>query len=263
MSRRVRSALVVLLALGLAGAAAVYLRSDSTSARNTAPRPRPPVVYVLGDSFTTGIRGLTKEQAYAGQAARMLGWQAVIGGRVGSGFAEPGPAKQRFDTLFTRQFAWRPAPDMMLVSGGHNDVLTPMGQVRRRTVALIRRIRAHWPGTHLVIMGPTWGRDVGAKAIRVRNTIRAAAVSERVPFIDPIGQRWFTGNRRKGTGNAVHYIRADNIHPNPAGNRHMAACLVANLRTLGLARPVRGRPATPSPAATPPPVTAPTAAATP
>ncbi|MEU6036275.1 SGNH/GDSL hydrolase family protein [Actinomadura sp. NPDC047616] len=257
MSRRVLSALVVLLALGLAGTAATYLRSGSTSARKTAPPPRPPVVYVLGDSFTTGIRGLTSQQAYAGQAARLLGWQVVIGGRVGSGFAEPGPAKQRYDALFTRQFAWRPAPDMMLVSGGHNDVLTPARHVRRRTVQLIRRIRAQWPGTHLVIMGPTWGRDVGAKAVRVRDTIRAAAVSERVPFIDPIGQRWFTGNRKKGTGNAVHYIRADNIHPNLAGNRHMAARLVTNLRALGLARPVRGRPATPAPAGTPTAATTP------
>ncbi|MBX6769489.1 MAG: SGNH/GDSL hydrolase family protein, partial [Actinomadura rubrobrunea] len=213
------------------------------------PAPRQPVVYVLGDSFTTGIRGLTSQQAYAGQAARMLGWRVVIGGRPGSGFVSPGPAGRRFDALFTEQFAWRPAPDLMLVSGGHNDVLSPMGQVRRRAVELVRRIKVRWPGTHVVLMGPTWGRDVGKKALRVRDTIRAAAADARVPFIDPIGGRWFTGNRKKGTGNAVRYVRADGIHPNVEGNRYMARRLIADLRALGLDRPVRGRPASPAPAA--------------
>ena len=58
-----------------------------------------------------------------------------------------------------------------------------------------------------------------------------------MPFIDPLHERWITGNRRKGTGNAAEYILSDDTHPNAEGARYIADQFVEDLRRLKLVRP--------------------------
>ncbi|MFI6514737.1 SGNH/GDSL hydrolase family protein [Spirillospora sp. NPDC050679] len=203
---------------------------------------RAPVVLVLGDSYTTGIRGITPERAYAAQTARALGWQVVIAGHAGTGFAGTGGTGKTFATLYEEQLAWRPAPDMVLVSGGHNDVWYPPGLVQQNARTLLAKMRKRWPGTQLALVGPMWGGDPGPTALTVRDVLREAAAGLRVPFIDPLAERWITGNVRRRAGNAPRYIRSDGTHPNEAGNRYIAERLVADLRARKLDRPMLGRP---------------------
>lgn len=199
-----------------------------------------PVVMILGDSYTAGLPDVPPEQTFATDAARRLKWQLVIAGHYGSGFVTPGRTQQTFGMLFEEQLAWRPAPDMIVVSGGHNDWPHSYDQVKHAASRLLNTIKRRWPASRLVLMGPLWGGDPPPKALQVRDALQATAGELRVPFIDPLAEQWITGDIRSGIGNAPAYIRRDGTHPNPAGNRYVADRFVTDLRTLGLTRPKLG-----------------------
>jgi lysophospholipase L1-like esterase len=71
----------------------------------------------------------------------------------------------------------------------------------------------------------------------VADALRGVAEEDHIPFVDPLRERWITGNRRKGTGNAPRYILPDATHPTPEGAHYIAGLLVADLRRLKLAQP--------------------------
>ncbi|HEX2312846.1 MAG TPA: SGNH/GDSL hydrolase family protein [Thermomonospora sp.] len=203
-------------------------------------RPHAPVVFMLGDSYTAGIPSVPPEETYAAETARRLGWQVVIAGYAGTGFVARGRVGKDFAALFHAQLAWRPAPDMVVVSGGHNDRYPP-ARVRGAADRLLRDIRTRWPRSQVVLMGPLWGGDPPQRALLIRDVLRDAARTHQVPFVDPLAGRWITGHIRRDTGNARRYILRDGTHPNAAGNRYLADRLVTELRALGLDRPVLGR----------------------
>ncbi|XRQ04129.1 SGNH/GDSL hydrolase family protein [Actinomadura welshii] len=208
--------------------------------KDAAPERRdtPSVVMFLGDSYTVGDGRPRPETTYASATARLLGWQVVVGGRSGTGFVVK--RRDAFLGLFESQLGWRPAPDMLIVSGGHNDFRIPAPQVAAAAHLLLERARQRWPRTHIVLMGPIWGTGTPPQgAIAVRDALRNLAGQLGVPFVDPIGERWITGDPRTGAGNAPQYIKLDRTHPNDAGHRYLATRLVADLRRLGLDQPVR------------------------
>lgn len=209
-----------------------------------SPQPvagRAPVVMFLGDSYTAGDGGSTPSTTYAADAARILGWQVIVGGHGGTGFATPGRVKEPFPALFERQLAWRPAPDMLIVSGGHNDRHRPAAHVGIAAKELLGRVRSQWPDTHLVLIGPFWGTgDPTPSVLAIRDALEMVAYELDIPFIDPLHEQWVTGDRLDGTGNAGQYILPDRVHPTPEGHRYIATRLAADLKLLGLERPVRG-----------------------
>jgi lysophospholipase L1-like esterase len=213
--------------------------------RRANPRPKPaveraPVVMFLGDSYTAGGPGTTADTTYAAETGRMLGWQVIVGGRGGTGFVTPGRVKEPFPELFDRQLGWRPPPDMLIVSGGHNDRRVPGPEVGAAARDLLARVRASWPGSRLVLMGPMWGTGSPEPSVlSIRDTLQGVAGELRIPFIDPLREQWVTGDRRVGTGNAAVYILKDRVHPTPAGHRYIATRLVGDLTRLGLTRPAR------------------------
>jgi lysophospholipase L1-like esterase len=237
------SALAALICLaGCAAPAESKAHADASTAASGRPAARAtaPVVMILGDSYTAGLPDVAPEQTFAADAARRLRWQAVIAGHYGSGFVTPGRAHKTFAALFAEQLAWRPAPDMIVVSGGHNDWPHPYEQVRNAARQLLTEINTRWPASRLVLMGPLWGSDPPAKALQVRDALEEVAEELRVPFIDPLAEQWITGDIHSGIGNAPEYIRHDGTHPNAVGNRYFADRFIADLRKLGLTRPNPG-----------------------
>jgi lysophospholipase L1-like esterase len=200
-------------------------------------RSKAPVVMILGDSYSAGIPGVPAEATFAGDAARRLKWQVIIAGREGTGFVTPGKIRKTFSALFTEQLAWRPAPDMIVVSGGHNDWVHSFEVVRGAARQLLTSIKRRWPATTVVLMGPLWGSDPPPRGLQVRDALESVAKELRLPFIDPLAEQWITGDVHSGIGNAPRYVRADGTHPNAAGNRYVADRFIADLRKLGLTRP--------------------------
>ena len=234
------AAVAVLLALSACGSAEGKAHADSTlrtKARPTARVATAPVVMFLGDSYTTGKLGQLPEQTYAAQTARDLGWQVILGGFRGTGFVARGHVGKDFAALFQEQLAWRPAPDLVIISGGHNDVRHPPRVVGAAALRLLTTIRQRWPKTKLLMIGPMWGGDPTREASAIRTALAAVAARAHVPFVDPLAERWITGRRSEGTGNAPRYILSDGTHPTPAGARYLADRLVTDLRKLHLATP--------------------------
>ncbi len=208
--------------------------------RKDEPRKASSVVMFLGDSYTVGDRGVQPETTYASATARLFGWQAVVGGRAGTGFVATGRGREAFLSLFESQLGWRPAPDMLIVSGGHNDWRTPAPQVAAAARLLLERARQRWPGTHIVLMGPLWGTGSPMPgALAVRDALKNLAHQLRIPFVDPIGEQWITGDRLTGQGNAARLVKRDRTHPNQTGHRYVATRLAADIKRMGLAHPVR------------------------
>ena len=238
MSRRVVcgvAAVAALLASAGCGGAGRRARADSSATR---PQPRhAPVVMFLGDSYTTGRLGQVPELTYAADTARTLGWQVILGGYRGTGFVAEGHIHKNFADLFTEQLAWRPAPDLVIVSGGHNDRYHSPESVAEAARQLLTTIQYTWTGTRLLLIGPMWGGDPTRPVEEVRDALAGVASEQRVPFIDPLRERWITGDRVQGTGNAPMYILRDGIHPSTAGAHYIAGRLVADLRALKLAKP--------------------------
>jgi lysophospholipase L1-like esterase len=203
------------------------------------PTDRPPIVVMFGDSYTAGLREVPAERTYAAETARTMGWQVIIAGRAGSGFVTRGAGGQDFNELWAAQLSWRPAPDMIVISGGHNDVLQPVPAVAAAAERLLATVRLQWPRTRIVVLGPLWGGDPPPRALLVRDAVRNVAAATKTPFIDPLAGRWITGHAHRGGGNARQMVLRDGIHLSPAGNRHVADRLIHELRVLGLATPAR------------------------
>lgn len=241
MRRLVIVALATVLVIGIGTVAASTPRGERGRSSADATGPRAPVVFVLGDSYTMGIYRIKPEETYAADTARTLGWQIIFSGHSGIGFVETGRVGKTFTTFFDEQLAWRPEPDMVVVSGGHNDWKYPPEEVGEAALALLNSIKSRWPKAHLLLMGPLWGGDPPAKPLAIRDALKQSADALTVPFVDPLQEKWITGNVRRGQGNAAEYIRPDGIHPNPEGNAYIADRFVASLRSLGLDHPQRGR----------------------
>jgi lysophospholipase L1-like esterase len=196
-----------------------------------------PVVMFLGDSYTVGKLGQMPERTYAAETARALGWQPILAGFRGTGFVARGHVGQDFATLFDEQLSWRPAPDMVIIAGGHNDRIYQPATVTEAALRLISTVRLLWKGTKIVLVGPMWGGDPEPDVLITRNALANAATQEHVPFVDPLGEHWIIGDRLAGTGNTLRYILEDGTHPTPEGALYFAGRLISDLRGLHLTEP--------------------------
>ncbi|GAA0367419.1 SGNH/GDSL hydrolase family protein [Actinoallomurus spadix] len=235
---RCLAAAVVLLALTGCGSTERRARADSSARTPKRQAAHAPVVMFLGDSYTTGKLGQEPEQTYAAETARLLGWQVILGGYRRTGFIAKGQVGKDFARLFADQLSWRPAPDLVIVSGGHNDRRYPAQDVGEAARRLLDTVRQRWGSTRLLLIGPMWGGgDPPEEVMAIRDSMAQAAAEMKVPFIDPLQEQWITGDRKKGTGNAPEYILSDGTHPTAAGARHIAERLAADLRKLKLTKP--------------------------
>ncbi|NUP60794.1 MAG: SGNH/GDSL hydrolase family protein [Nonomuraea sp.] len=185
-------------------------------------RTSAPVMVFLGDSFTVGSGPVPRWRTYASESARLLGWQPVIAGAGGTGYLNEGKVGRTFQRSFEEELAWRPPPDVLVISGGHNDQRWSTARVRRAAAALLAEVRLRWPLTRIVMVGPIWLEEAPAKAYRVRDALAEVAVTEGVPFLDPMGRHWVTGRPSET-------VLPDGVHPTFAGHERIAAWLADEL----------------------------------
>ncbi|MBG0827594.1 SGNH/GDSL hydrolase family protein [Planomonospora sp. ID67723] len=182
-------------------------------------------VMIIGDSFTVGSGPVARWESYAALAARELDWQLITAGAAGTGFVNPGRVGRTFQDSFDRELAWRPAPDLLIVSGGHNDRNTPPSQVYGAAARLLDSIHERWPGTRVVVVGPLWMGTAPGWAFQVRDAVALAAAEAGAPFLDPLGQHW-----------SGAMVLADGVHPTLEGHVGIARWLVIALRENGFER---------------------------
>jgi lysophospholipase L1-like esterase len=243
---RVPTALGLVLVASLV-AAPIAVHSDDPAPPHRAAPPAPaqparghrqpvaPEAAILGDSYTAGANA-SPGRGYAERLARAMNWRhADIRGLPGAGYARPSVSGRHLLGVAKRVVHRRPA--VVVVVMGHNDWRVAPFVVEhdaRRTLALLRR---RLPGSRIVVVGPIWqSGDPAPRVVATRDAIRRAARRVGgVAWIDPLAERWFTGDKRRHTGNAAHYISADDNHPNDAGHAHIAKMLLRDLVALGIA----------------------------
>ncbi|MEU6718796.1 SGNH/GDSL hydrolase family protein [Nonomuraea sp. NPDC046802] len=188
-------------------------------APSSVPPPRKaPVIMFVGDSFTVGSGPVPRWRTYASLTARLLGWQPVIAGASGTGFVNRGRVGRTFQQSFEEELAWRPAPDLLVISGGHNDRSGSAEHVGQAAANLLRQARERWPGARIVLVGPIWLDEPPRRVYGVRDALAQAASREGVPFLDPLRRRW-----------PPDALLPDGVHPTAAGHERLAAWLAREL----------------------------------
>lgn len=225
MARRVRTALAILAAwCVLAALAGCTVEAGKTGLSHTPPPPAPraPVVMIIGDSFTVGWGPVRRWETYAAQAARRLGWQLITAGAGGTGYVNPGRAGRDFHASFRQELSWRPAPDLLIVSGGHNDRRVPASEVEAAADKLFTEVKTYWPEVRIVVIGPLWVSDAPRWAYDVRDAIAAAARRAGAEFLDPLAESDIVGDESDG-------VLPDGVHPTLRGHARLAGWLVRSL----------------------------------
>jgi lysophospholipase L1-like esterase len=205
------------------------------SAGTASRRHGPPDVAILGDSYTAGANASSPARGFAPRLARLMGWKdAFIRGLPGSGYVARGVTGRSMHALMARTVALRPR--LVLLVAGHNDSRADPARVSASALSDLSELRAALPHSRIVVVGPIWqGSDLRPGVAEVRDAIHDAVRQvPRVTWIDPLAERWFTGDRRQRTGNASRLISRDDNHPNDAGHEHIAKLLARDLQRHGV-----------------------------
>jgi hypothetical protein len=200
------------------------------------------VLAVVGASFTAGTGPDRPGLSWAVRLAGMLGWNAVVLGDPGAGYARPGfghegPARR----LIEREHLAALRPALVIVQFGHDDIGVPAAVERRQVRDTIGLIRAQAPQARIALVTVFTAGRASAAATAVDRVIVSSATAADPDVIigDPLRQRWVFGHAVRG-----------GLHPSAAGDEQIASIMDRLLRAHGV-RPVASARPTPSAQAAP------------
>lgn len=182
---------VVLLALALQKQDAL---SSASRAGAATPPPAPPSVAFVGDGYTSGSPDGGQGPAnYTALLAAREGWRVTNPSVDGAGYVAGPPLGDQVPKVVDAQ------PSLVVVSGGRADSRQAPDAVRDAAARLYADLRARLPQATVVVIGPMWiGGDAPRRMVRVRDAIRDSATAAKLPFVDPIEERWFNGRDADG-----------------------------------------------------------------
>jgi hypothetical protein len=255
VSRRLRPrdgalAVVVLMALAGIGYFLVGHRSPPPAGQQAVPgtistapsvAASGPLAVWVGDTWLAGEGVGGADDGIAARASRAMGWSYLLDLQSASGWTQTAIAKTERGAVpllgrITAAAAHRPR--IVLLEGGTNDAAHAAAASSVRAAAMTTMVAAKKAvpaGVPVVVIGPQWPDAAVPQAVlEIRAAVEAAAVAERLPFIDPIGEHWVTGSRASGTsagtGTAPAYTGTDGADPSAAGTSAYAADLARDLR---------------------------------
>ena len=196
---------------------ALLLLLSACSAPKEQTLPQSGTVLVLGDSIAAAY-GLSPEQSWVAVLGPLSGWQMINAGVSGDTSAQ---GRARLPALLE---AHRPAA--VIIELGGNDMLRRVsGQETVRILeAIVLEVRA--AGARPILMAIPAPSLAGAAFGNLSDADFYAEIAQRlkVPLVDDALAEVLSKPA----------FKLDQLHPNAAGHRELAAKVAAKLRRLGL-----------------------------
>ena len=164
-----------------------------------------PDVAFLGDSYTVGTGATTERDRWTSTLARTMEWDEHNYGVGGTNYGTAGqfdggnPYTDRVPTIVAA------APDMVIVSGGRNEM---SAEQEPGIAATFQELRAGLPDADIVAVSPFWDDDAPYpdRLTELGEVIRAE--------VEAVGGRYLeVGNPLEGRPDLI----SDGVHPNDEG----------------------------------------------
>ncbi|CAM3177286.1 lysophospholipase L1-like esterase [Williamsia muralis] len=199
-----------------------------TLSTTEAPGPMPPLLAVVGDSYTGGSdMGGRGAQNWLPLLAEKLDYLPCGFPVGGSGWTSG-----RSGFTFGARVDWAVEldPDLIIFFNGVNDLKSPTTQAGRDADAALSDLRAKDPDVPVVVIGPVLVQDASAgKTKEMANGIRAATLKHDAFWVDPVAEGWFAGPDRE-------LIGSDQFHPTNEGMAYLSRKIEESLTALNLAK---------------------------
>ncbi|WP_168709128.1 SGNH/GDSL hydrolase family protein [Rhodococcus sp. PAMC28705] len=196
--------------------------------------PENPRLLVLGDAYTLGVNAQPRSEGFAQVVSRRLGWPSEIDGIGGTGFTWGGGPDGMDGKDFISRINRRGAssdfvPNVLLIQGGQSDHLAAPDFLKARVAETINAARTTWPGVQIIVMGPSRPMPGGELLNRVSTPIGETALESQVPFINPLGAKWFTDENSQ-----QYYGDSDGSLLNAKGHAYVAGRVLDSLQIIGV-----------------------------
>ena len=159
----------------------VGVPSSSAPATSSTPR-RALTVAFLGDDYTAGIGVTAAPERFTTMLATALHWTERNFGVPGSGYASAGAGGNYLSRVAQVVAA---APDIIVVTGGRNDVIDAASTVSADTTALFAQLHSKLPHARLIAVAPFWGDSPPRAALAtVAAAVKAAVLAVGGTYLD-------------------------------------------------------------------------------
>ncbi|WP_409484709.1 SGNH/GDSL hydrolase family protein [Arsenicicoccus dermatophilus] len=195
-----------------------------------------PTVVFYGDSIVTGWRGISAPQRrWSSLVCAELGWREVNLAIDGMGFCRrrgPRDAAGRLTASTTDttllDAAVRLGPDAVVVCLSANDlehVEADADQVEECVRRDFRELTRGLPGVPVVAVTYFRGTSLGWRGLRIVANVERACAEYGAIYVEDF---------RRVVDGDPSLLSWDGIHPNDAGHRALADCILPTLRALDL-----------------------------
>ena len=191
--------------------------SSPRAAESSSKVPNVRVAF-LGDDYTLGRGASSKAHRFTTLVSDELGVLETNVASNGAGYAKASPSGKIYGDLVSAVVAAK--PDVVVVSGGRNDVYDSTATLGDAAHTLFTTLRRRLPRATLVALRPFWGDSVHPSDLTpVDEAVRSAVKAAGGTFLD-VGDP-LRGHRR---------WMADLADPNDRGYRALAGALAPRLK---------------------------------
>jgi lysophospholipase L1-like esterase len=164
----------------------------STGAPSSGATTSPPSatkITFLGDDYTAGVGANPQSKSWTQLVGKQLHVEVTVVGESGAGYAKKSGDGKMYSSLVDKVVA--STPDLVVVSGGRNDVGDASSTLHAAAHALFASLHQKLPNARLLAIAPWWGDSPHPAPLNtvdqaVRSGVRAAG-GKYVNKPDPLG----------------------------------------------------------------------------